>query len=57
MREKSAKSADTVPATYINAQSAITGLRGQDLFSTLRKESSLTAPFEWKLYGAERRMP
>lgn len=37
MREKSTKGADTTPATYINAQSAITGLRGQDFFSTLRK--------------------
>ncbi|RMQ93973.1 Poly polymerase [Pseudomonas savastanoi pv. glycinea] len=37
MRERSAKSAEITPATYINAQSAITGLRGQDLFSTLRK--------------------
>lgn len=36
MREKSAKNAQSTPATYINAQSAITGLRGSDLFSTLR---------------------
>lgn len=36
MRDKPAKSAYTTPATYINAQSAITGLRGRDLFSTLR---------------------
>jgi polyhydroxyalkanoate synthase len=37
MRERTIKSAETTPATYINAQSAITGLRGQDMFSTLRK--------------------
>lgn len=36
MRDKPAKSPYTTPATYINAQSAITGLRGRDLFSTLR---------------------
>jgi polyhydroxyalkanoate synthase len=36
MRDKSAKTAESSPATYINAQSAITGLRGRDLFSTLR---------------------
>jgi polyhydroxyalkanoate synthase len=36
MRDKSAKNAESTPATYINAQSAITGLRGKDLFSTLR---------------------
>ncbi|MDD1969092.1 class II poly(R)-hydroxyalkanoic acid synthase [Pseudomonas putida] len=36
MREKPAKNAYPTPATYINAQSAITGLRGRDLFSTLR---------------------
>jgi polyhydroxyalkanoate synthase len=36
MRDKPAKNAYTTPATYINAQSAITGLRGRDLFSTLR---------------------
>lgn len=37
MREKSANAAENTPATYINAQSAIIGLRGQDLLSTLRK--------------------
>ncbi len=37
MREKSTNSAETTAATYINVQSAITGLRGQDLLSTLRK--------------------
>jgi polyhydroxyalkanoate synthase len=37
MREKSTKGAENAPATYINAQSAIPGLRGQDLLSTLRK--------------------
>jgi len=36
MRDKPAKSPYTTPAAYINAQSAITGLRGRDLFSTLR---------------------
>jgi len=36
MRDKPAKNAESTPATYINAQSAITGLRGSDLFSTLR---------------------
>ena len=36
MREKPAKSAETTPATFINAQSAIMGMRGRDLMSTLR---------------------
>jgi polyhydroxyalkanoate synthase len=36
MRDKLAKSPYPTPATFINAQSAITGLRGRDLFSTLR---------------------
>ncbi len=36
MRDKPAKNSYTTSATYINAQSAITGLRGRDLFSTLR---------------------
>ena len=36
MRDKPVKSSDITAQTYINAQSAITGLRGQDLFSTLR---------------------
>ncbi len=36
MQDKSAKNAEPTPATYINAQSVVTGLRGRDLFSTLR---------------------
>jgi polyhydroxyalkanoate synthase len=36
MRDRSAKSSKPIPPTYIDAQSAITGLRGSDLFSTLR---------------------
>lgn len=36
MRDKPAKNPYPIPSTYINAQSAITGLRGRDLFSTLR---------------------
>ncbi|KTB73467.1 MULTISPECIES: class II poly(R)-hydroxyalkanoic acid synthase [Pseudomonas] len=36
MQEKSAKVASAAPTNFINAQSAITGLRGRDLFSTLR---------------------
>jgi len=36
MRDKPAKNPYPTPATFINAQSAITGLRGRDLFSTLR---------------------
>jgi polyhydroxyalkanoate synthase subunit PhaC len=36
MRDKSATSPVPTSATFINAQSAITGLRGRDLFSTLR---------------------
>lgn len=36
MRDKSATSPVPTTATFINAQSAITGLRGRDLFSTLR---------------------
>jgi len=36
MRDKSAMGSVPTPATFINAQSAITGLRGRDLFSTLR---------------------
>lgn len=36
MRDKSVTSPVPTPATFINAQSAITGLRGRDLFSTLR---------------------
>jgi len=36
MREKPAREFLSTPAAFINAQSAITGLRGRDLFSTLR---------------------
>ena len=36
MRDKPLPGALPSPATFINAQSAITGLRGRDLFSTLR---------------------
>ncbi|RMU28272.1 class II poly(R)-hydroxyalkanoic acid synthase, partial [Pseudomonas savastanoi] len=36
MQEKSAKVASAAPTNFINAQSAITGLRRRDLFSTLR---------------------
>lgn len=36
MREKPATGSLPSPAAFINAQSAITGLRGRDLLSTLR---------------------
>ena len=36
MKDKPAKAVVPTPATYINVQSAITGLRGRDLISTLR---------------------
>lgn len=36
MREKPARESLPTPAAFINAQSAITGLRGRDLLSTLR---------------------
>ncbi|WP_249678256.1 class II poly(R)-hydroxyalkanoic acid synthase [Pseudomonas abieticivorans] len=36
MKDKPAKGSPPAPATYINAQSAITGLRGRDLMATLR---------------------
>jgi polyhydroxyalkanoate synthase len=36
MREKPARDSLPTPAAFINAQSAITGLRGRDLLSTLR---------------------
>ncbi|NWA28828.1 class II poly(R)-hydroxyalkanoic acid synthase [Pseudomonas gingeri] len=36
MRDKPATGSMPAPAAFINAQSAITGLRGRDLFSTLR---------------------
>ena len=36
MRDKPAKGSVPTPATFINAQSVISGLRGRDVFSTLR---------------------
>ncbi|MEK1842535.1 MAG: hypothetical protein AAAB17_13700, partial [Pseudomonas sp.] len=36
MRDKPAKGSLPTPAAFINAQSAVTGLRGRDLLSTLR---------------------
>ncbi|NBA94083.1 class II poly(R)-hydroxyalkanoic acid synthase [Pseudomonas sp. R5(2019)] len=36
MKDKPAKGSPPSPATFINVQSAITGLRGRDLISTLR---------------------
>lgn len=36
MKEKPAKGTAQVPATIMNVQNAITGLRGRDLISTLR---------------------
>ena len=36
MKEKAVRPPAPAPATFINAQSAITGLRGRDLLSTLR---------------------
>ncbi|WP_434602580.1 class II poly(R)-hydroxyalkanoic acid synthase [Pseudomonas sp. Z4-7] len=36
MRDKPAKGSMPAPASFINAQSAVTGLRGRDLLSTLR---------------------
>ena len=36
MRDKPAKDSMPAPASFINAQSAVTGLRGRDLLSTLR---------------------
>ncbi|EPN59063.1 poly(3-hydroxyalkanoic acid) synthase 2, partial [Pseudomonas syringae pv. actinidiae ICMP 19079] len=36
MQEKPAKAAAIAPANFINAQSAIAGVRGRDLLSTLR---------------------
>jgi len=36
MREESVKGAELTTAAYMNAQSAVTGLRGRDLLSTLR---------------------
>ena len=36
MRDKPARESVPTPAAFINAQSAITGLRGRDLISTLR---------------------
>ncbi|MDD0976030.1 class II poly(R)-hydroxyalkanoic acid synthase [Pseudomonas fontis] len=39
MKDKPAKGVVSAPATYIDVQSAITGLRGRDLVSTLRSVS------------------
>ncbi|MDN7140381.1 class II poly(R)-hydroxyalkanoic acid synthase [Pseudomonas sp. JQ170] len=39
MKDKPAKGSVPVPATYMNVQSAISGLRGRDLLSTLRNVS------------------
>ncbi|WP_409280622.1 class II poly(R)-hydroxyalkanoic acid synthase [Pseudomonas defluvii] len=39
MKDRPAKGVPPPPATYINAQNAITGLRGRDLISTLRSVS------------------
>ncbi|MBD9482844.1 class II poly(R)-hydroxyalkanoic acid synthase [Pseudomonas sp. PDM14] len=36
MREKTAPGSLPVPATFMNAQNAVVGVRGRDLFSTLR---------------------
>src|SRR5471032_1370932 len=36
MREESVKGAELTTAAYMNAQSAVTGLRGRDLLSTVR---------------------
>lgn len=36
MRDRPAKGSMPAPASFINAQSAVTGLRGSDLLSTLR---------------------
>ncbi|UZE24209.1 class II poly(R)-hydroxyalkanoic acid synthase [Pseudomonas sp. B21-056] len=36
MRDKPAKGSTPAPASFINAQNAVTGLRGRDLLSTLR---------------------
>lgn len=36
MRERPVTNPAPTPATFINAQNAITGLRGRDLLSTLR---------------------
>jgi polyhydroxyalkanoate synthase len=40
MRDKPATGSLPTPAAFINAQNAITGLRGRDLFSTLRSVAS-----------------
>ncbi|MEG1042186.1 MAG: class II poly(R)-hydroxyalkanoic acid synthase [Pseudomonas sp.] len=39
MKDKPAKGSVPVPASYMNVQNAITGLRGRDLLSTLRNVS------------------
>jgi polyhydroxyalkanoate synthase len=46
MKDKSTKGSTPAPATFINAQSAITGLRGRDLVATLRSVArhSITHP-------------
>ncbi|MFV3379417.1 class II poly(R)-hydroxyalkanoic acid synthase [Pseudomonas sp. NY15354] len=41
MKDKPVKGTTPVPATSINVQNAITGLRGRDLFSTLRNVGRL----------------
>ncbi|WNW12988.1 class II poly(R)-hydroxyalkanoic acid synthase [Pseudomonas sp. DTU_2021_1001937_2_SI_NGA_ILE_001] len=48
MREKPAKIAESTPATYINAQSAITGMRGRDLLSTLRSVAAQGWRHPWR---------
>ena len=40
MRERPVTNPAPTPAAFINAQNAITGLRGRDLFSTLRSVAS-----------------
>ena len=51
MRDKTAPGSMPLPAHFMNAQSAMVGLRGRDLFSTLRtlafqglRHSSLPTP-------------
>ena len=40
MRERPVTNPAPTPAAFINAQNAITGLRGRDLLSTLRSVAS-----------------
>ncbi len=56
MRERPVTNAVPTPAAFINAQSAITGLRGRDLLSTLRSVAThglrnplhrLDTPWPW----------